>query len=133
MSARKFTEYAVGIPVPLAMFWAEEPGWFRVPEVQSEAGDPDDRSTEGSRSIREAEERGRCPRFAPPFRIWDSTHPVGMVKNPACVPSGRRFASLIFGFESGSRGGSLRSVQQEQERRIGGSPTNRRKKGVRAE
>ncbi len=89
MSARKFTDYAVGISVPLAMFWAEKRGWFRVPEVRSEAGDPDDRSTEGSRSIRE-EERGRCPRFAPPFRIWHITHPVGIGENPACVLVYRR-------------------------------------------
>ena len=38
--------------------------------------------------------RGRCPRFAPPFRIWDITHPCGVVANPACGPVNRRFGPL---------------------------------------
>ncbi len=67
MSIWKIAEYAVGILVPLGMFWAEERGWFQVPEVQSEAGDPDDRSTGGSRSIREAEEKGALPPLRSPF------------------------------------------------------------------
>ena len=40
-------------------------------------------------------EGGVAPASLPLFRIWDITHPVGMVKNPACVPSGRRFAHGI--------------------------------------
>ena len=121
MTAGKIAEYAVGILVPLGMFWLME-------KMGKGTSNP---APGGSQNPKQT--RGRCPRFAPPFRIWDITHPVGMSRNPACVPSGKRFASLIFGSESGSHGGSLQSVQQEQERRTGGSTVNRLKKGVRAE
>jgi len=41
MNAGKIAEYAVGIFVPLGMFWAEERGWFRFLGGRSEAGDPE--------------------------------------------------------------------------------------------
>jgi hypothetical protein len=41
VNAGTIAEYAVGIVVPLGMFWAEERGWLRFPGVVSCAGDPE--------------------------------------------------------------------------------------------
>ncbi len=76
MNAGKIAEYAVGILVPLGMFWAEERGWFRW--LGMGEGAPDSARKDG----------GVAPASLPLFRIWDITHPVGMSGNPACVPSG---------------------------------------------
>ena len=108
------------IGVPLVLVFAEESGWFR--RVGMGKGTSD---TARGGSQNPKQRRGRCPRFAPPFRIWDSTHPVGVVVNPACMPSGRRFAPGIPGFKSGSHGGSLLSVSARviaKNRRFAGEP-----------
>ena len=85
MNAGKIAEYVVGILVPLAMVlvlgkWAKA---LRILLVEA-------------RRIR-SKARGRCPRFAPPFRIWHTTHPSGMSGNPAWEPSGRRYALRFIG------------------------------------
>ncbi|AKS24310.1 MAG: Hypothetical protein C75L2_00240005 [Leptospirillum sp. Group II 'C75'] len=41
MNAGKVAENAVGILVPLGMFWAVERGWFRFLGGRSEAWDPE--------------------------------------------------------------------------------------------
>ncbi|MHB1286522.1 MAG: hypothetical protein ACYCYP_08190 [Leptospirales bacterium] len=74
----------------MRMFWAGERSWFRW--VVMGKSTPD--SARGGSPESEAK-TGALPRFAPPLQDLDSTHPVGMVKNPACVPSGRRFAPGI--------------------------------------
>ena len=56
-------EYAVGILVPLGVFWAGERGWFRWVVMRKSAPD----SVRGS-AQNPKQRRGRCPRFAPPFK-----------------------------------------------------------------
>ena len=75
MNGGEIAENAVGILVPLGV-----------------KGTPD---TARGGSQNPKQRRGRCPRFAPPFRIWDITHPVGVSGNPACVQVNRRFAPLF--------------------------------------
>lgn len=72
-----------GIGVPLVLVFSEESGGFR--RVGMGKRTPD--SARGGSPESEAK-KGRCPRFAPPSRIWHITHPVGMSGNPACEPFG---------------------------------------------
>ncbi|MHB1287657.1 MAG: hypothetical protein ACYCYP_14110 [Leptospirales bacterium] len=63
MSIWKIAEYAVGILVPLRMFWAGERGWFRWVVVGKIAPD----SARGG-SPESGAKMGALPRFAPPLQ-----------------------------------------------------------------
>ena len=62
MSAGKIAEYAVGILIPLGLFWAEERGGFRWEGVGKSTSD----SARGSSPESEAE-RGALPPLRSPF------------------------------------------------------------------
>ncbi|MHB8544263.1 MAG: hypothetical protein ACYC9S_09740 [Leptospirales bacterium] len=104
MNAGKIAEYAVGIFVPLGMFWAGERDWFRRTGVGESTPD----SARGD--CRNRKQRwGRCPRYAPPF--WNLGHHASrrmsrilamVLGKPevrsAFEPLSKRFASLSVKF-----------------------------------
>ena len=84
-------------------------------------------SARGGSLESEAKKGGVAPASLPLLKIWDITHPVGMVGNPACVPSGMRFAPLLNRFSNGSQAVRL-AVRMKSKRKTGsghlcGSPS----------
>ena len=76
MNAGEIAEYAVEILVPLGMFWLME----RLGQRHFE-------SCSWRLAESEAKKGGVAPASLPLSEIWHNTHPVGVVANPACVPS----------------------------------------------